>query len=79
MILYGADYTNFVKHEKAGVENVVHCASLCGANEDNCKGYLYDVTTMICKLIDFQNLIPEFSFNSFSGFVNYGKNFHYMC
>ena len=63
------------KTGKVGVENVVHCASLCGANEENCKGFLYDVTTMICKLIDFQNLIPKFSLNSFSGFVNYGKYF----
>ena len=75
MIFYGADFSNFVKQEKVGVQNVVHCASLCGANEEDCKGFLYDVTTMICKFIDFQNLIPKFSLNSFSGFVNYGKYF----
>ena len=76
MKFYGENYSNFIKQDAKGVANVVHCAGLCGANEANCKGYLYDVNTLVCSLINFQNVEQLFSLNSFSGYVDYGMNFN---
>ena len=41
--------------EKSGIENKIHCASLCALKSELCQSYLFVPSIKQCKLLNFAN------------------------
>ena len=44
-----------IVQEKSGIENKIHCASLCAMQSVTCQSYLFDLSNETCKMLNFAN------------------------